>query len=88
VTAEEMRATGHPMGLAPCVTVRGTFAGVGLTRDFPEDPAVVVPMAAAAVRGLQSDDLSGPAAVIAAKHFIADGERLLSARMAVRIGSG
>src|ERR1700733_3249708 len=74
VTAEEVRATGIQWAFAPCVTVPRDIRWGRAYEGFSEDPSVVASMAAAAVRGLQGDDLSGPAAVIAcAKHFIADG---------------
>jgi beta-glucosidase len=74
VTAEEMRATGIQWSFAPCVTVPRDIRWGRTYEGFSEDPAVVALMAAAAVRGLQGNDLSGPAGVVAcAKHFIADG---------------
>src|SRR3954462_3179631 len=73
-TAEEIRATGIQWTFAPCVTVPRDIRWGRTYEGFSEDPTVVAPLAAAAVRGLQSDDLSGPGAVLGcAKHFIADG---------------
>ena len=74
VTAEEVRATGIQWAFAPCVTVPQDIRWGRTYEGFSEDPAVVAPLAAAAVRGLQGDNLNSPAAVVAcAKHFIGDG---------------
>jgi beta-glucosidase len=74
VTAEEMRATGIQWSFAPCIAVPRDIRWGRTYEGFSEDPAVVALMAAAAVHGLQGDDLGGPAGVVAcAKHFIADG---------------
>lgn len=73
-TAEEVRATGIQWAFAPCLTVPRDLRWGRAYEGFSEDPAIVASMAAAAVHGLQGDDLSGPGVVIAcAKHFIADG---------------
>lgn len=74
VTAAEVRATGIQWAFAPCLAVPRDVRWGRTYEGFSEDPAIVTSFAAAAVRGLQGTDLSGPAAVLAsAKHFLADG---------------
>ena len=74
ITAKEIRATGIQWTFAPCVTVPRDIRWGRTYEGFSEDPSVVVPLGAAAVRGLQGNDLSGPAAALGcAKHFIGDG---------------
>jgi len=74
VTAEEVRASGIQWAFAPCVTVPQDIRWGRTYEGFSEDPAVIAPLAAAAVRGFQGDELRGPSAVVAcAKHFIGDG---------------
>ncbi len=74
ITAREVRATGIQWTFAPCVTVPRDIRWGRSYEGFSEDPAVVVPLGVAAVRGLQGADLSDPQAVLGcAKHFIGDG---------------
>jgi beta-glucosidase len=74
VTAEEVRASGINWVFAPCVTAPQDERWGRTYEGFGELPDVVKPMAAAAVRGFQGDDLRNPFAVLAcAKHFIGDG---------------
>lgn len=74
LTALEVRATGIQWTFAPCVTVPRDDRWGRTYEGFSEDPARVARLGAASVRGLQTDDLSDPAAVLAcAKHFIGDG---------------
>jgi beta-glucosidase len=74
ITAEEVRASGIQWAFAPCVTVPQDIRWGRTYEGFSEDPAVVAPLGAAAVRGLQGNELKGPAAVVGcAKHFIGDG---------------
>ena len=74
ITAEEVRASGINWVFAPCVTVPQDERWGRTYEGFGESPDVVKPMAAAAVRGFQGDDLRNPFAVLAcAKHFIGDG---------------
>ena len=74
ITAREVRATGIQWTFAPCVTVPRDIRWGRTYEGFSEDPAIIVPLGVAAVRGLQGADLSGPAAVLGcAKHFIGDG---------------
>lgn len=74
VTADEMRATGIQWAFAPCLAVARDIRWGRTYESYSEDPAVVASLAAAAVRGLQGDDLTKPDAVLAcAKHFVGDG---------------
>ena len=74
ITAEEVRATGINWTFAPCIAVPRderwgrTYEGFGETAELAES------LGAAAVRGLQRNDLNHPLAVLAcAKHFAGDG---------------
>ena len=55
---------------------------------FAEEPMLVAELGAAAVRGLQGDDLSDPSRVVAtAKHFVGDGGTVLGTGVTVPDGS-
>src|SRR5215471_17608984 len=78
VTAEEVRATGFNWAFGPCIAVPRderwgrTYEGFGETPDLAES------LGAAAVRGLQRNDLGDRLAVLAcAKHFVGDGGTLM-----------
>jgi beta-glucosidase len=78
VTAEEVRATGINWSFAPCIAVPRderwgrTYEGFGETAELAES------LGAAAVRGLQRNDLNNPLGVLAcAKHFVGDGGTLM-----------
>lgn len=74
ITAREVRATGIQWTFAPCVTVPRDIRWGRTYEGFSEDPAVVVPLGVAGVKGLQGADLSGAGAALGcAKHFIGDG---------------
>ena len=74
LTAQEVRATGIQWAFAPCVTVPQDERWGRTYEGFGEDPALVAELGAAAVRGLQGDDLADPLRVLAcAKHFVGDG---------------
>jgi len=74
VTATEVRATGINWTFAPCVTVPRDERWGRTYEGFSENPELVNELGAAAVRGLQGDDLSDPMSVLGcAKHFIGDG---------------
>ena len=74
VAAEETRATGIQWAFAPCVTVPQDARWGRTYEGFSEDPELVKELAGPAVRGLQTNDLNNPLAVLAcAKHFIGDG---------------
>ena len=74
VTAKEVRATGIQWTFAPCVAVPRDERWGRTYEGFAEDPALVAELGAAAVRGLQGDDLRDPLRVLAcAKHYVGDG---------------
>ena len=74
VTAEEVRASGIQWAFAPCVTVPQDARWGRTYEGFSEDPQLVKQLGEAAVKGMQTNDLSNPLAVLAcAKHFIGDG---------------
>jgi len=73
-TAEEVAATGIDWDFAPCLAVPRDERWGRTYEGFGETPNIVKSMAAAAVRGLQTDRLGGPTSILAcAKHFIGDG---------------
>jgi beta-glucosidase len=74
VTAEEIAGTGMHWDFAPCITVPQderwgrTYEGFGETAELAES------LGAAAVKGLQGQNLGTPGRVLAtAKHFVGDG---------------
>ncbi len=74
ITAEEIRATGFHWTFAPCIAVPRderwgrTYEGFGETAELAQS------LGAAAIRGLQRNDLNHPLSVLAcAKHFVGDG---------------
>jgi len=74
ITAEEVRATGINWTFAPCVTVPRDERWGRTYEGFGEAPELAAVLGAAAVRGLQRNDLSNPLSVLAcAKHFVGDG---------------
>lgn len=74
ITALEMRATGINWNFAPCVTVPRDIRWGRTFEGFGETPKLAAQMGAAAVRGLQGDNLSSPLRVLAcAKHYLGDG---------------
>ncbi len=74
VTAREVRATGIQWTFAPCVAVVRDERWGRHYEGFSEDPKLVAELGAAAVRGLQGDDLADPERVLGcAKHFAGDG---------------
>lgn len=74
ITAEEVRATGINWSFAPCIAVPRDERWGRTYEGFGETPELAQSLGAAAVRGLQRNDLSNPAAVLAcAKHFVGDG---------------
>ena len=73
-TAEEVAATGIDWDFAPCLAVPRDERWGRTYEGFGETPNIVKSMAAAAVKGLQTDRLGGPTSILAcAKHFIGDG---------------
>jgi beta-glucosidase len=74
ITAKEVRATGIQWTFAPCVAVPRDDRWGRTYEGFSEDPALVAELGAAAVRGLQGDNLANPLSVLAcAKHYAGDG---------------
>lgn len=74
ITAYEMKATGINWTFSPCVTVVRDERWGRTYEGFSEEPDIAVLLGAAAVRGLQSNDMSNPLSVAAcAKHYIGDG---------------
>ena len=73
-TAEEVAATGIDWDFAPSLGVPRDERWGRTYEGFGETPDIVKSMAAAAVRGLQTDRLGDPTSILAcAKHFIGDG---------------
>ena len=73
-TAEEVAATGIDWDFAPSLAVPRDDRWGRTYEGFGETPDIVKSMAAAAVRGLQTDRLGDPTSILAcAKHFIGDG---------------
>ncbi len=74
ITAKEVRATGIQWTFAPCVTVPQDERWGRTYEGFSEDPKLSALLGAAAVRGLQGNDLNDPESVLAcAKHYVGDG---------------
>ncbi|MBN1805490.1 MAG: glycoside hydrolase family 3 C-terminal domain-containing protein [Sedimentisphaerales bacterium] len=74
ITAKEVLATGIQWTFAPCVTVPQDERWGRTYEGFSEAPGLVAQLGAAAVRGFQGSDLSGPLSVLAcAKHYAGDG---------------
>ncbi len=74
ITAEEVRATGIHWTFAPCVTVPRDERWGRTYEGFGEDPQLSASLGAAAIRGLQGEDLSDPLSLLAcAKHYLGDG---------------
>jgi beta-glucosidase len=74
VTAEEILGTGIQWAFAPCIAVAQNERWGRTYESFGDSPEMVSPLGAAAVRGIQTDDLGGSLAVLAcAKHYIGDG---------------
>ena len=74
ITAKEMRGTGIHWTFAPCVTVPRDERWGRTYEGFSEDPKLACKLGAAAVKGLQGNDLADQYSVLAcAKHYAADG---------------
>jgi beta-glucosidase len=73
VTRQEVLGTGIRWSFAPCVCVPRDDRWGRTYEGYGEDPSVVSPLGAAAVRGFQGSAL-GPTSVLAtAKHYVGDG---------------
>ncbi len=74
ITAEEVRATGINWAFAPCIAVPRDERWGRTYEGFGETPELAESLGAAAIRGLQRNDLGDPLGVLAcAKHFVGDG---------------
>jgi len=74
ITAAEVRATGINWAFAPCIAVPRDERWGRTYEGFGETPELAQRLGAAAIRGLQRNDLSDPLGVLAcAKHFVGDG---------------
>jgi beta-glucosidase len=74
ITAAEVAATGMHWNFAPCIAVPQDERWGRHYEGFGETPELAVTLGAAAVRGMQGNDLSAPGSVLAtAKHFVGDG---------------
>ncbi|MGA2739344.1 MAG: glycoside hydrolase family 3 N-terminal domain-containing protein [Bryobacteraceae bacterium] len=74
ITANEVRATGINWGFAPCVTVPRDIRWGRTYEGYSDEPDGVKELGAAAVRGLQGEDLADPLSILAcAKHYVGDG---------------
>lgn len=89
ITALEVRASGINWNFAPCIAVPRDIRWGRTYEGFGEDPELVAHLGAAAVRGLQGDDLADPTRLLAcAKHFLGDGGTLPETRGANWEGFG
>ncbi|HYW74422.1 MAG TPA: glycoside hydrolase family 3 N-terminal domain-containing protein [Pyrinomonadaceae bacterium] len=74
ITAEEVRATGFHWAFAPCIAVARDERWGRTYEGFGETAELAQMFGAAAVKGLQRNDLNHPLSVLAcAKHFVGDG---------------
>jgi beta-glucosidase len=72
ITAMETRASGHRWNFAPVLDVARQPLWSRLPESYGEDPYLVSTLGAAAIRGMQGNDLGAPTAVAACmKHFMA-----------------
>lgn len=73
-TAVEMRATGSHWAFTPNIEIACDARWGRVGETFGEDPYLVSRMGVAAIKGLQTDNLTGGNAVLAcAKHLVAGG---------------
>ncbi|NNE47772.1 MAG: beta-glucosidase [Rhodothermales bacterium] len=88
ITAKEVKATGMNWDFAPCVAVPRDDRWGRTYEGFAEEPMLVAELGAAAVRGLQGDDLSDPTRVLAcAKHLAGDGGTVIGTGVTLWDGS-
>jgi beta-glucosidase len=75
VTAEEVAGTGIRWAFAPCVAVVQDERWGRTYESYGQNPKLVSELGAAAVKGLQGDELSAKndSVLACAKHFIGDG---------------
>lgn len=73
-TAEETRAIGANWDFSPCVTIPQDVRWGRTYEGFSQDPNIVSQLGDASVQGLQGQNLTAPASMLAcAKHFVGDG---------------
>jgi beta-glucosidase len=88
ITAEEIKATGINWNFAPSVAVPRDDRWGRTYEGFAEEPMLVAELGAAAVRGLQGNDLSDPSRVVAtAKHLAGDGGTVINTGVTLPDGS-
>jgi beta-glucosidase len=73
VTAEEIAGTGIRWAFGPCIAVAQDERWGRTYESYGENPRLVSELGAAAVRGIQGDELSGGSVLACAKHFAGDG---------------
>jgi beta-glucosidase len=73
ITRQEVLGSGIRWAFAPCVCVARDDRWGRTYESFGEDPSIVNPLAAAAVKGFQGTALSSTSVLATAKHFVADG---------------
>ncbi|MEO8620052.1 MAG: glycoside hydrolase family 3 protein [bacterium] len=89
ITAEETRAVGANWAFAPCICVPQDIRWGRTYEGFSEDPELVATLGAAAVRGLQGDNLMMRTRVAAtAKHFAGDGGTSVGTGIDKRLDQG
>ncbi len=78
ITALEVAGTGIRWAFAPCVAIPQDELWGRTYEGYSSDPQLVSEMGAAAIRGLQSDELSdkSDSVLACAKHFVGDGGTL------------
>ncbi len=88
ITAKEIKATGINWDFAPCVAVPRDDRWGRTYEGFAEEPKLVAELGAAAVRGLQGDDLGDSSSVVAcAKHLAGDGGTAINTGVMLPDGS-
>lgn len=74
VTAAEVAGTGMHWTFAPCVAVARNERWGRTYESFGEEPSLVARLGAAAVKGLEGNDLSDKSSILSCtKHYIGDG---------------
>ncbi len=88
ITAKEIKATGINWDFSPCVAVPRDDRWGRTYEGFAEEPMLVAELGAAAVRGLQGEDLGDPNRVVAcAKHLVGDGGTVIDSGVTLPDGS-
>ncbi|HET8642082.1 MAG TPA: glycoside hydrolase family 3 protein, partial [Pseudonocardiaceae bacterium] len=76
ITRQEVLGTGIRWSFAPCVCVPRDDRWGRTYEGYGEDPAIVSPLGAAAVRGLQGTAVGATSVLANAKHYAGDGGTL------------